>query len=196
MSRELLDPDLLLHDPSISNASLTEVLVQQYYPYIHRLAASILRDGEEANDIAQETFVTALTRIGDIGPDANFKAWLATVAVNKCRDLLRKRKRREALLRWLPRIQPGTTATRYVEQNSEANEAAQLLWEQVDQLNDKHRIPVLLRYVHNLPIRDIAHMLDTKEGTIHSRLHYACRKLARQLALQDSVEALLGRGMG
>ncbi len=56
--------------------SLTENLVAQYYPYIVRLAQSILHDPAEAEDVAQDTFITALVRIEECDSDAKFKAWL------------------------------------------------------------------------------------------------------------------------
>jgi RNA polymerase sigma-70 factor (ECF subfamily) len=55
------------------------------------------------------------------------------------------------------------------------------LWAAVDSLDDKHRLVIALRYVHELPVAEIAQVLEINEGTVHSRLHYARRQLARQL---------------
>lgn len=160
--------------------SLTENLVAQYYPYIVRLAHSVLQDAAEAEDVAQETFVTALVRIEDCDPDANFKAWLSTIAVNKCRDLLRKRKTRQKFANaWQTVRMLGQSPT--PEDIAEQSDTQSELWTAVNSLNDKHRLPILLRYVHNLSIREIAQVLDVKEGTIHSRLHHACKKLAGKI---------------
>jgi RNA polymerase sigma-70 factor (ECF subfamily) len=160
--------------------SLTENLVAQYYPYIVRLALSILQDAEEAEDVAQETFITALVHIEDCDADANFKAWLSTIAVNKCRDLLRKRKTRQKFTDvWQNIRMLGQTQT--PEDIAEQSSTQTELWTAVNTLNDKHRLPILLRYVHNLSIREISQVLNVKEGTIHSRLHNACKKLAGQM---------------
>ncbi len=51
------------------------------------------------------------------------------------------------------------------------------LWNAIRALDDKHRIPVVLRYYHDLPIADIATMLNIPPGTIHSRLNHAREKL-------------------
>ena len=61
------------------------------------------------------------------------------------------------------------------------NERQRSLKQAVDSLDERHRLPVLLRYVHGLSVPEIAQALDEKEGTIYSRLHYANRKLRDQL---------------
>lgn len=163
------------------DTTLTETLVTQYYPYIVRLAASILQDTAEAEDIAQETFIVALTRIDTCDPDSNLKAWLSTIAVNKCRDVLRKRKTKQAFQGMWQSLRLWAESPATPEETTVRHEAETRLWTAVNQLREKHRIPVLLRYVHNLSIREIAEILETKEGTIHSRLHYACKALGQQL---------------
>lgn len=172
-------------DPSISEATLTELLVTEYYTYIVRLSASILRDLPEAEDVAQETFIIALTKIETLAPDSNMKAWLSTIAVNKCRDILRKRKTKQKFQAVLDSLRALAEPTEMPEKTAVQQETASKLWTAVDQLKDKHRLPILLRYVHNLSIREIADVLETKEGTIHSRLHYACKKLGAQLEASD-----------
>ncbi|MRR28960.1 hypothetical protein EG834_01185, partial [bacterium] len=49
-------------------------------------------------------------------------------------------------------------------------------------LDEKHRLPILLRYVHCMSIQEISQALRLSEGTIHSRLHYAHLKLRNQLS--------------
>lgn len=171
----------ILLDPTISSASLTEILVERYYAYIVRLAVSIVRSTAEAEDVAQDTFISALTRIDQLNPESNVRAWLSTIAVNKCRDLLRKRRRRQLFQSGIQMVhierQPAP------EEAVVQQETAVRLWAAVDQLKEKHRLPIILRYVHNLSIPEIAEILETKEGTIYSRLHYACRQLGHQLEL-------------
>ena len=57
------------------------------------------------------------------------------------------------------------------------HEMAGELWQAVYQLNVKHRLPVILHYVHGMTAPEIAAVLDIKDGTVYSRLHYACLKL-------------------
>jgi len=181
----------ILADPSIPEESLTKMLVDQYYTYIVRLASSILRDMAEAEDVTQETFVSALLHINTVDPNTNLKAWLSTIAVNKCRDLLRKRKVRHKFQTILEIFWDRPDPATLPERMAMHDEATSRLWTAVDQLKDKHRLPILLRYGHNLSIREIAEVLETKEGTIHSRLHYACKKLQHQLDVNESPVLLV-----
>lgn len=181
----------ILADPSIPEESLTEMLVEQYYTYIVRLAASILRDSGEAEDVAQDTFVSALTNIETVDPNTNLKAWLSTIAVNKCRDILRKRKVKEKFQAVIETFWNQPNRETLPEYMAIQGEASIKVWTAVDQLKEKHRLPILLRYMYNLPIREIADILNTREGTIHSRLHYACKKLQHQLELNDSPVRLM-----
>ncbi len=59
------------------------------------------------------------------------------------------------------------------------------LWQAVDSLGEKHRLPIILFYVHGLTAPEIAKVLEIREGTVYSWLHYACRKLAGQFANSD-----------
>ena len=71
---------------------LAEILVEQHYAYLFRLAASILDDPDEADDAVQETILRALAHWQQC-PNANERrGWLTILAVNHCRDRLRRRK--------------------------------------------------------------------------------------------------------
>jgi RNA polymerase sigma-70 factor (ECF subfamily) len=61
------------------------------------------------------------------------------------------------------------------------SEVDRSIWAAVDNLDDKHRIPVILRYVHEFNVPEIARILDLNQGTVHSRLHYARQTLHIQL---------------
>ena len=52
----------------------------------------------------------------------------------------------------------------------------------VNDLKDKHRLPIILRYTHNLTAAEIAQVLEISEGTVYSRLHYARRELRQKLS--------------
>jgi RNA polymerase sigma-70 factor (ECF subfamily) len=58
----------------------------------------------------------------------------------------------------------------------------------VDDLDDKHRQPVLLRYQQGMSVPEIAHALGLSEGTVYSRLHYAHRKLRQSYGLTAESE--------
>ena len=166
-------------------AQALESLVREHYAYIRRLALTILDDGgaeasAEADDAAQETIITAHRALAGFRGRASLKTWLTAIAVNACRARLRKRKLRRVLqstLRGLHLAQQMASP----EEAAAQNEAHRHLWQAVDSLDEKHRLPVILRYVHELTVPEIAASLRTNEGTIHSRLHYARKALLGRL---------------
>lgn len=170
-------------------------LVQRYYPYIVRLVQSITHDLAEAEDLAQETFIAAMLTIDNETATVNYKAWLSKIAVNKARDVLRRRQVRGKWMQFLRGSQRHRSDGRLPEEIAAKNETSQQLWLAVESLNEKHRLPIILRYSQNLSIREIGELLDIKEGTVHSRLHNAQKQLARRLDLDIETVLLLQGGL-
>lgn len=165
-----------------------EGLVREHYPYIRRLALSILNDPHDADDTAQDTFIAADKALSSFRGDAHVKTWLSTIAVNICRGRLRKRKVRLALQSALNTLHIQNTMPTSIEDVASHHESDRQLWQAVDSLDEKHRLPVLLRYVHDLSVPEIAKVLNTNPGTVHSRLHYARFALQARLGNLNSRE--------
>ena len=72
--------------------SAQAALVHRHMPIIYRVAYRMLRDEAEAEDVTQETFLRAWKALPDWQPKAKFSTWACTVAINLCRDRLRKAK--------------------------------------------------------------------------------------------------------
>ena len=165
-----------------------EVLVRDYYAYIRRLALSILDDPHEAEDAAQETFIAAERALSTFRGEAQVKTWLSAIAVNTCRGRLRKRKMRLVLQTTLQALHLRSSRVATIEEKALQRESNRQLWLAVDKLDDKHRLPVLLRYVHDMSVPEIAVALGVNEGTVHSRLHYARYELQARLGHLESRE--------
>jgi RNA polymerase sigma-70 factor (ECF subfamily) len=175
------DLDQLIQDGQTESRVFAEALVAKYHAYIQRLATSILGDPDEAEDVCQETFIDALVHIERYTPGTNFKAWLSRIAVHKCRQALRKRRIRHSLSSAVQSVHDLLSRpVNPVETTLQVERDAQI-WTAINTLGEKHRIPVLLYYVYDLKIREIATILKIPEGTVSSRLHYAVKKLGDQL---------------
>lgn len=183
------DIELLLQQTSPADPRLFEAILQEYYGPVYRLAYSILNDPDEAEDAAQIAFIRAYQNLDRYRPGTNFRAWLFTIAVNSARDLLRRQKTRRGLQNFVQSVFHLEAQPESPENTTLVNEQNRALWQTVQKLDDKHRLPILLRFVHGLPIQEIAAILETNEGTIHSRLHYAIRKL--QTLLNDEPGGIL-----
>ena len=158
-----------------------ETIMTRHYASVYRLAVSILDDSHEAEDVAQETFIAASMNLEDFRGDADIKTWLFSIAINRSRGNLRKRNTQRALKNVLQSVQRLVPFPKEPEVAALETEKDEQLWQVVDSFGDKHRIPIILRYVHQLPISEIAKIMDVKEGTVHSRLFYAHQKIRREL---------------
>jgi len=187
MSDRITDLDRLIQSGRATDEQIVEGFVDIFYTALYHLSISILRDADEAEDATQETLITAVTHLHKYQPGTNLKAWLYTIAVNTNRGFLRKRKSQLNLrnrlqgLFYQPELLPSP------EQAALQTEQDAQLWGAVNALGEKHRLPILLRYLHGLRNCEIAQILDINEGTVRSRLHYACRKLGGQLSRSEIV---------
>jgi RNA polymerase sigma-70 factor (ECF subfamily) len=173
--------DLMLLQEQADSPAFADEVVRKYHDYIYRLSLSILNDPADASDATQEALIDALFHIDRYRIGTNFRAWLSRIAVNKCYAILRKqklqRKVRDAIrFKFLKDSSPANVLDTISE-----NEKVRQLNLAIENLSSKHRVAIVLRYVHELSIKEIAEILGVREGTIHSRLHYAIRNLQKMM---------------
>lgn len=176
------EPSWLISECIAGNQAAIEMFVRRYEGDVFRLALSILGDEAEAGEVAQETFIAALRSLRTYEDRKSFKAWLFTIALNLSRSQLRKRKfleRLKSAVGAVFRIESRKQLTPEEEVIRTEKEAA--VWNELNQLDERHRTVAILRYFHELPIAEIAEMLSVNEGTIHSRLHTVRERLRNAL---------------
>ena len=154
-----------------------ETLVRAYYPDVLRLAMSMLDDPADADDAAQETFIAAAAGLDGFRGDSKIKTWLFGITINTCRAQRRKRFRRNRLVGALRAVARIAHRPRSPEDAAVRSETNDRLRAAIAALDEKHRVPVVLFYLHDLPVPEIARILETRPGTVYSRLHYARKQL-------------------
>lgn len=166
----------LIEQCRVGNSSAIENFVQTYQQDIYRLALSILDDATEADDATQEALLAALRALDSFHGASSLKTWLFSITVNICRTRLQKQKRHERLRQILGGILQVTRAPS-VEESTMENESGEALWRAIHSMDEKHRIPIVLRYYHDMSVAEIASILQIPEGTVHSRLNTARKHL-------------------
>jgi RNA polymerase sigma-70 factor (ECF subfamily) len=159
------------------DALAIERLVETYQGAVYRLALSILDDSDDADDATQEVFVAALRALESFRGNASFKTWLFSITVNVCRTRLGRLKKRGRLQQILQSLFQLNSRQAHPENEAIQHESDSALWQAIHTLDDKQRIPVILRYYHDLPIDEIAETLGVPVGTVHSRLNHARERL-------------------
>lgn len=156
-------------------------LFDAHYGPLRGLAIVILGDPEAAEEAVMESFVKLYARWGALESLDYPPAYLRRMVVNQCLSRLR-RKRLEARVNELfhrqDEISRGSTAS--------GDEELAEVWSTVRSLPARQRLCVVLRYVEDLPEREIARLLDCSVGTVKSQLFKARRKLERLLGESDS----------
>ena len=166
----------------VGDSLAIERLVQTYQAEVYRLALSILDDSDDADDATQEVFVAALRALESFRGNASFKTWLFSITINVCRTRLQRQKNRGRLQQILQSLFGQNQA--HPENEAIQSESDSKLWQAIRTLDDKHRVPVILRYYHDLSVAEIAETLGVPVGTIHSRLNHARERL-RALLKED-----------
>jgi RNA polymerase sigma-70 factor (ECF subfamily) len=166
----------LIEQCRVGDSSAIESFVETYQQDVYRLALSILDDSNEADDATQEALLAALRGLDSFHGASSVKTWLFSITANICRTRLQRRKRSQRLrqiLGGILRVQSVPS----VEENAIDDESDEALWRAIHSMDEKHRLPIVLRYYHNLSVTEIANILQIPEGTVHSRLNTARRQL-------------------
>jgi RNA polymerase sigma-70 factor (ECF subfamily) len=142
-----------------------------------RVAYSVLRHRQDAEDVAQEAFVRAHREFHQLRDRERFRGWLARMTWRMALDHRRSHTRR--LVREDHAAVPDLTPSH--EQSVLAAERSRRLWEAIDALPERLRIVIVLASIEEHSVRDVAAMVDAPEGTVKSRLFEARQKLQELL---------------
>jgi len=180
--------DNLLLSCAVDDPVIIETMVRDYRAPVYRLALSILNDTKDAEDAVQDIFVQAASALSRYQVGTNFKSWLYTIAVNTCRDYMRRRAARANLYRAWNAIQSFAARSPDPEDSAIQNESHVRLWSLVNELNEKQRLVVILRLVHDLSVSEISQILEINEKTIYSRLYDALKNLRQRITSSPEYE--------
>jgi RNA polymerase sigma-70 factor (ECF subfamily) len=139
-------------------------------------ATKLLGDEDAALDVLQQTWLRAFRTIRSLQQPEQLRAWLYQIVRSLAVDRSRKRASIERLER------------EYAEQQAEASEEpafdqedAAAVHQALDQLEPRLREVLLLHFLEDLPLADVAAIVGSPEGTVKSRMHYGKRMLRKIL---------------
>src|SRR5690625_4153221 len=175
-------------------------LIRRCNGRLFRIARGILSSDSDAEEVMQEAYLIAFTRLADFQGRSCFSTWLTRIAINAALTRRRRGKGRKEALQALGEDGASAHILTFPGAQTELPEAAAarsqvraLLEEAVAELPPELRLPFLLREVEGLSILAIARILSLNPATVKTRLFRARRRLRAALnkRLKDGVDSLL-----
>jgi RNA polymerase sigma-70 factor, ECF subfamily len=144
-----------------------------------RVAYAVLRQHQDAEDVAQEAFARAYRRFGQLRDRERFRAWLVRMTWRLAID--RQRSERRRLAREAAHMATPAPAAASAHDDMNARERAARLWRAIDALPDKLRVVIVLANIQEHDLAEVARLLGLPTGTVKSRLFLARQRLKELL---------------
>ena len=162
-------------------------LARRWERPLYRFVFRMLPRSEDAWDICQETFVRILEKSDRFDPRSRFSTWMYQIALNLCRDQLRKRRRWSLILRddreFDEQLGSSMESTGdSPEAEAGKREAGVAVTAALREIPSEQREVLVLKEFEGLKFREIAEILDCPESTVKSRLYYGLTALRNALA--------------
>ncbi|MFQ5628247.1 MAG: RNA polymerase sigma factor [bacterium] len=180
---------LLIERARKNDMSAFREIVEQYKEKIYYLAYDLTSNRHDAEDIAQEVFIKAFRSLDNFRGDAKIGSWLYRITINTSINKKRKKALTEMSLVENFNEKPGEHdpfSGKTYSENPERSAESQMIQQHINlaltKLANKERSVFVLRHYQDLPLKEIAHILNIAEGTVKSLLFRAIRRLQKELA--------------
>ena len=177
------DHDLILKIQDGSLDALGEIY-DRHRHLVYRTALAICSDPEAAADLLQDVFLRLHRFAARIDPDRPLEPWLYRVTANQTYTWVKRHQRwshpLEEIAEWLS---SGLKhSPQYITEQDDESKRIQAA---IAKLSLPHRVVVVMYYINDLSLHEIAEILEIPEGTVKSRLHYGRRALRNHLGLDN-----------
>jgi RNA polymerase sigma-70 factor, ECF subfamily len=172
-----------------------EALMRRHNRRLFRVARTILKDPDVAQDAVQEAYLRAFTRLNTYKPTGKFSSWLTRVALNEALMMRRRERGDTVSLDEIgeelvsPADPLGGESPQTADQFVEAAHARALLEHAIDALPENFRMVFVLRVVEGLDVRETSEVLELNSSTVRTRLFRAQRQLRGELSRRLQTES-------
>lgn len=188
-----LDDSKIVYEIRKGSTYNIALLVDRYKDRLYSLCYHLENNRSDVDDLFQDTWIKAISKLDQYDITKPFWTWLAAVAVNTYRDKYRRFKKKLTIFHhgskgdenhWdiiLEKAQSNEPDPQTSLINSEFREK---LIDSLAQLDDKYRIPLILQYYRDMKYEDIANALNISMGTVKSRINEAKKRLRKVLEVK------------
>ncbi|MGZ4106332.1 MAG: RNA polymerase sigma factor SigW [Tumebacillaceae bacterium] len=153
-------------------------LVELYKDKLYNLGYRMMGNPQEAEDVAQEAFMRAFANLAKYNNSHKFSTWIYRIATNLCIDKMRKKKADFSLDAELPGEDSGgdmytriAAPDRTPEEEVVRAETQEEVQRAIEALPENYRAAVILKYMHDLSLQEIADILEVPVSTVKTRIH-------------------------
>jgi RNA polymerase sigma-70 factor (ECF subfamily) len=176
--------DLLIRQTLSGDRDAFGQLIRKYQDRLFTGMVHVIRNDVDAEDVVQEAFILALTKLDSFQGNSAFFTWLYRIAFNVAITRLRRKKRSVSMDRLSEESSLQLQSNEPLpDQGIKNQEQAQMLMLALGKLSEEHRSILVLREIDELDYETISQILDLPIGTVRSRLHRARLQLKQLLEL-------------
>ncbi len=190
------DEELVARSKGGDQDSFNQLILRWERP-IYALAYRVIGREEDARDVCQDTFLRAFRALPGFKGEAKFSSWLYRIALNLCRDWMRKQ-RRAPTVQMPEGIDPIEMASERgpvesIQDLVERKELSEVVAEAMKLLPEEQRTAIVLKEYHGMTFQEIADMQGVPLSTVKTRLYQGLNVLRRHLEKNDRAPQLVKR---
>jgi len=186
----MMHSDALLQRAAQGDQHAQGRIVQLWYKRIYNFSFKFFLDHDLAMEVTQKTFISMCRNLQALQDIGKFKSWLYKIAVNYCREEVRKKQNSRSTSfekvwniesEHSPRWESSTTRRDDPDRQLQHSEVSDILQEALMSINDDQREVVIMKEYEGLKFREIAEALNISENTVKSRMYYGLENLKKIL---------------
>jgi RNA polymerase sigma-70 factor (ECF subfamily) len=178
------DEELVARSQGGDLDSFNQLVVRWERP-IYALAYRVIGREEDARDVAQETFLRAFRALNGFKGQAKFSSWLYRIALNLCRDWMRRERRTPVAQAPegvdIIELAGEATPSESLDDRVARHQIGRVVGKAMAQLPEEQRNAIILKEYHGLTFQEIAELLDCPLSTVKTRLYQGLSVLRKQL---------------
>lgn len=187
MKKEITDQELVQRTLSGDLDAFEEIVIR-YQQMVFGVVFRLLRNQEEAEDIAQESFIKCYHNLDKFDQGRPFAPWICRIAGNLALSRLRQLKRRRFLPWEQISFQIADSEALDPVTSLEESEIKQEIVGYIKELKPLDQLVIILRYYKEFSYDEIAYILQTRRNTVEVRLHRARKRLRQMFAQNQEVK--------
>lgn len=179
------DEELMQMIAKGDSMAFEEIYDRYSKPMVNYFCRMLWKDREKAQDFMHDLFTKIVQRPDLYDSSRNFKTWLYSIANNMCKNEYRKQEVRKNTVKMTHENIKVFDESPEKSKVMDAEVFNEMLYKELDELEEVQRSTFLMRFKMDLSIKEIAEIHQCSEGTVKSRIFYTLKKLSEKLKMFD-----------